>query len=94
MAAIIPINGALVLWHELPDRATAQVLCFGRKRHYRKAGGCRHVDEVLASLRPELRAKTTVVGWGGKGGEQPGKEPDREGERAAPVRPLRAGADA
>lgn len=33
----------------------------------RKAGGCKHVDEVLAGLRPELRAKTVVVGWGGQG---------------------------
>lgn len=67
MATLVPCEGGLVLWHESPDLARAWLLCFGRKHHYRKAGGCRHVDAVLAALRPELRAKTEVVGWGGKG---------------------------
>lgn len=46
---------------------TAELLCFGPKRHYRKAGGCRCVEELLASLTDEFRATVTVTPWGGKG---------------------------
>jgi len=29
--------------------------CFGPKRHYRKDGTCRHVDQVLASVKPDKK---------------------------------------
>ena len=27
--------------------------CFGPKRHYRRDGTCKHIDQVLASVKPD-----------------------------------------
>lgn len=66
MASLVSIDGALLMWCESDDLASAKLFCYGRKRHYRVKGDCKHTDQLLAALRPELREKTTVVGWGGK----------------------------
>jgi hypothetical protein len=41
-----------------------KVACFGRKRHYRKDGMCKHLEGLLAQMRPWHRARTTVTLWG------------------------------
>ena len=40
--------------------------CIGSKRHYRKAGGCKHVDAMLENVRPEKLSRIRVEGWGGR----------------------------
>ena len=42
------------------------LVCIGRRRHYRKAGGCKHVDQILSVVRPEKLRRIRVDGWGGK----------------------------
>lgn len=42
------------------------VCCFGRKRHYRKDGTCKHTDDVLANVKPEYAGRVKVEPWGGK----------------------------
>ena len=48
--------------------------CIGRKRHYRKDGSCKHVQEVLENVKPEIRHRVKVDPWGGghdaKGGSE------------------------
>jgi len=41
------------------------LVCFGRKRHYRKDGMCKHLEALLAQTRPWHRARTRVTLWGG-----------------------------
>lgn len=43
-----------------------RLICFGRKRHYRKDGTCKHTDDVLNMTKPEIRPRVKVDGWGGK----------------------------
>jgi hypothetical protein len=43
------------------------LVCFGRERHYRKDGMCKHVDELLAGMRPWHRQRTTISRWGKRG---------------------------
>jgi len=38
--------------------------CFGGKRHYRKDGTCKHLEALLAQMRPWHRARTSVTLWG------------------------------
>jgi hypothetical protein len=40
--------------------------CFGRKRHYRKDGSCKHTDDVLAHVRPKFKPLVKVQAFGGK----------------------------
>ena len=53
----------LVAAWDRPDGIT-ELICFGPKRHYRKAGDCACVAQVLASLAAEARAKVVVVPFG------------------------------
>jgi len=41
------------------------LVCFGRRRHYRKDGMCKHTEALLATMRPWHRARTRVTLWGG-----------------------------
>lgn len=45
------------------------VVCIGRKGHYRKHGDCKHTDEIFAAMKPKIRKRTTVKGFGGKGAQ-------------------------
>jgi hypothetical protein len=40
--------------------------CFGRKRHYRRDGSCKHTDAVMTRVKPKLRPLVKVQGFGGK----------------------------
>ena len=42
------------------------LVCFGARSHYREDGTCKHTDELLARVKPELRDRVKVDGWGGK----------------------------
>jgi hypothetical protein len=48
-----------------PD-GTTELVCFGTKRHYRKAGDCPHTAAILATLTDEQRRRTVVVPFGGR----------------------------
>jgi len=52
------------------------LVCFGRKRHYRKDGMCKHVEALLAGTRPWHRARTAVTLWGNE--PPPQKEDSKE----------------
>ena len=42
-----------------------ELACFGRKRHYRKDGTCRHTELVLRQMRSDwYRARTRVLLFG------------------------------
>lgn len=41
-----------------------KAVCFGRRRHYRKDGMCKHLEALLAGMRPWHRARTAVTLWG------------------------------
>lgn len=65
MIAVTDQKGLIILirckgqrWYHL--------VCFGRKRHYRKDGSCKHTDEVMASVKPKFRPLVKVKGSGGK----------------------------
>lgn len=42
------------------------LVCFGRKRHYRKDGSCKHTEALIAQLTPDCVARTKLKGFGGK----------------------------
>lgn len=56
----------LILIVRKPRSKWYRVVCCGRKKHYRKDGTCKHTEAVLASMKPEIAARTKVDGWGGK----------------------------
>lgn len=57
----------MILHTTLPGKRQAFVLiCFGRKRHYRKDGSCKHTEDVMARMKPWYRSRTKIDGWGGK----------------------------
>jgi len=58
-------GGALIVVGRRHRSKWYSVTCFGRKRHYRKDGSCKHTDAVLEMLKPELRERTRINGWGG-----------------------------
>lgn len=43
-----------------------RLVCIGRKRHYRKDGSCKHTELFLEHMKPDIRNRTRVDGWGGK----------------------------
>jgi hypothetical protein len=50
----------------LGGRGAHSVVCFGPKKHYRKDGMCRDVDEILARMKPWYRSRARVDRWGGE----------------------------
>lgn len=48
-------------------KRTYTLVCFGRKKHYRVDGSCRHTAAILARCKPGARVKVTP--FGGKGPE-------------------------
>ena len=46
-------------------RTRHALACFGRKRHYRKDGSCKHTDALLSKMRPWHRARTDLTPFGG-----------------------------
>ncbi|MBI5289938.1 MAG: hypothetical protein HY873_13275 [Chloroflexi bacterium] len=59
-------KGELILYLRRPGTWRWEIVCFGRKRHYRVDGTCAHSAAMLAAARPFIRRRTLVVGWGGK----------------------------
>lgn len=57
----------VILILQAPRSKWIKVCCIGRKRHYRKDGTCKHTEEVLANIKPELKPRVKVDPWGGKG---------------------------
>jgi len=43
-----------------------RLACFGSAKHYRADGTCKHTDEVMISLKPGIKVRTKIDGWGGK----------------------------
>ena len=43
-----------------------RLACFGRKRHYRKDGTCKHTDAVIAGVREISKKLIHVDPWGGR----------------------------
>jgi hypothetical protein len=56
----------LIVLIRKPRSKYYRLACFGRRAHYRVDGTCKHTDELLASVKPELRHRVKVDGWGGK----------------------------
>lgn len=57
---------SVILLTRKPKVRNYTLICFGRKSHYRVDGSCRHVEEILANVKPELKGRVKVDGWGGK----------------------------
>jgi hypothetical protein len=45
-------------------RVRHSLVCFGRKRHYRKDGSCKHTEALLSRMRPWHRARTDLTLFG------------------------------
>ena len=58
-------HGELILLARKPRSRRYTVVCFGRKRHYRKDGSCKHTDQVQA-LAAQAGERVKVDGWGGR----------------------------
>lgn len=41
-----------------------RICCIGRKQHYRKEGGCKHIDAVMEHVRPEVKSRIRLNGFG------------------------------
>lgn len=65
MIAVTDEKG-LILLIRVPRQRWYHLICFGRKRHYRKDGSCRHTDAALVRVKPELKPLVKVQGFGGK----------------------------
>ena len=42
------------------------IVCFGRKRHYRKDGSCVHTEGLMKIVKPKFRKRTRIDPFGGK----------------------------
>jgi hypothetical protein len=40
------------------------VVCFGRKRHYRKDGSCKHTEALLTDMKPAYRQRALLHPFG------------------------------
>ena len=56
----------IVLLLRKPGQRWYALCCIGRKRHYRKDGTCKHIDDVLTRVKPKARKLVKVDPWGGK----------------------------
>lgn len=56
----------VVLLAQMKGQRWYRLVCFGRKRHYRQDGTCKHTDAVLNAMSPARRKVTHVDLWGGK----------------------------
>lgn len=45
--------------------------CIGSKKHYRKDGGCKHIDELLPYIREDVRPRVRIDPFGGKATNPP-----------------------
>lgn len=54
----------MVLLMRKPRRKTYSLICFGRKKHYRKDGTCKHTDAIMSNVKPEYEGKVKVVPFG------------------------------
>ena len=73
MGLLIGKTGELILLVERRDtlkRRTGRydLVCFGRKRHYRVKGDCKHVEAVISALPPKYQRRVKVSPFGGKEG--------------------------
>lgn len=49
------------------QRKRAELICFGRKRHYRKDGTCKHTEAVVERIKPWYRSRLTIHRFGVSG---------------------------
>lgn len=56
----------LILLTQYKKSKWFRLVCFGRKRHYRKDGTCVHTDEVMARVKPKIRYRIKIDPFGGK----------------------------
>lgn len=43
------------------------VCCSASKRHFRRDGSCKHVDNAMAAVKPEIRPRVRIEAFGTKG---------------------------
>ena len=63
---IIGDKKELIMLLKKPRSKWYILCCFGRKRHYRKDGSCKHTDVILTDVKPEFRVRVKIDPWGGK----------------------------
>lgn len=56
----------MILLVRRPRSKWFSLCCIGRKRHYRKDGSCKHTEEILANVKPEIRPRVKVRPFGGR----------------------------
>ena len=56
----------MVVMGQRPRSRWYDMVCFGRKRHYRKDGSCMHTEAVLERLKPSIRKRTRVTPFGAR----------------------------
>jgi hypothetical protein len=60
----------LVERHNKLNRRTGwfEIICFGRKRHYRKDGSCKHTESIIRDgISPKYQKRVKVIPFGNKG---------------------------
>lgn len=62
-------TGLVAVLERTGEPGAYSIVCFGPERHYRQDGSCRCVAAVLAQMVPEVRERTTLDPFGGKGEE-------------------------
>lgn len=66
MMFIGPDRQLVMLAKDSKRRGGHIAVCFGRKRHYRKDGSCKCVEELLGRMKPWHRSRTRIEPFGGK----------------------------
>lgn len=56
----------VILMLRRPRSKWWHLCCIGRKRHYRKDGTCKHTEQLLGQIKPEVRPRVKIDPWGGK----------------------------
>lgn len=55
---------SVVMLLRKPRSRYFQICCIGKKQHYRKEGGCKHIDAVMEHVRPEVKSRIRLNGFG------------------------------
>lgn len=63
---ILHDDKSLCMLLKKPRSKWYSLCCIGRKKHYRKDGGCKHIDELLPMIAKDMRPLVKVEPFGGK----------------------------
>lgn len=80
MSILLGDRKELIVFGRKPRSKWWILFCCGRKAHYRVDGTCKHTQSVLEMVKPEIRDRVKVTGWGGK--------PPAKGFKPVSVRPT------